>query len=111
MNVESIREYCISKPDAEECFPFDEVTLVFKVFGKMFAIVPLDNPSWIGLKCDPERAVELRDEYPDEIVPGNHLNKKHWNSVIFNGRLDYRLVVELIDHSYSLVLPRKARKK
>ena len=101
MNVESIREYCLSKPGSFDCFPFDEETLVFKVVKKIFAIVPLEKKGRIALKCDPERAIELREHY-DGITPGWHLSKKHWNDVDFQ-IVDGPLVRELIDHSYALV--------
>ncbi len=82
MNVEEIRTYCLAKPDVEECFPFDEETLVFKANGKMFLLVGLtDQPLRFNAKCDPERAVELREQY-DCIIPGYHMSKIHWNTVI-----------------------------
>ena len=97
-------DYCMSRKGAEETFPFDDVTLVFKVKGKMFAILPTDSTSTvIALKCDPERAIELREQY-EAITAGYHLNKKHWNSVEVDGRLSLKLVYELIDHSYDLVV-------
>lgn len=102
MNIESAREYCMSLKGVTEEFPFDDVTLVFKVMGKMFAIIPLEKPASISLKCDPERAVELR-EHHSAITPGWHLNKKHWNSVSLLEGLAYDFVQELIKHSYDLV--------
>ncbi len=112
MNIEAFRMYCLSKKGVEETFPFDNVTLVFKVMGKMFAVTGLDNPEFtVTLKCDPERALRLREDHP-EIVPGYHTNKKHWNTVSFEGSLDDRFLCELIDHSYDLVvqqLPRKLK--
>lgn len=114
LNVESIREYCLSKPGAEETFPFDEVTLVFKVGGKMFALLPLEKADRMNLKCDPDYAIELREKYPEEIVPGWHSNKKHWNTVIFNLGLSEKLGFHLINHSYELVvskLPKKLREE
>ncbi len=113
MNIEQIREYCLSKPGAEESLPFDEDTLVFKVGGKMFALLSLENGSAVNLKCQPVKAVELRERYP-EIVPGYHMNKKHWNTVIYNGSLPDSLIRALIDHSYELVvakLPKKLREE
>ena len=113
MNIEQIREYCLSKPSAEESLPFDEDTLVFKVGGKMFALLSLENGSSVNLKCQPEKAVELRERY-SEIVPGYHMNKKHWNTVIYNGSLPDSLIRALIDHSYELVvakLPKKLREE
>ncbi|MEM7037428.1 MAG: MmcQ/YjbR family DNA-binding protein [Bacteroidota bacterium] len=109
MNVEQIREYCLSLPATMETFPFDEVTMVFKVANKMFALMGLEKPDRINLKCDPERAVELREEW-EEIQPGWHMSKKHWNTVHLNGRLRWEMVKELIDHSYELVV-KSLRKK
>lgn len=111
MNIEDIREYCLSKKGADESFPFDEDTLVFKVGGKMFALMSLEEGASINLKCEPEKAIELRERYL-EIKPGYHMNKKHWNTVLYNGSLSDKMIKELIDHSYSLVvkgLPKKVR--
>lgn len=112
MNIEAFREYCLSKKGVEETFPFDESTLVFKVMGKIFAITGLDSPEFtVNLKCDPGRAVELREEYP-EVCPGWHMNKKHWNTVAFETGLSDAMLLELIDHSYELVvkgLPKKVQ--
>jgi predicted DNA-binding protein (MmcQ/YjbR family) len=114
MHIEAFREYCLSKPGVEECFPFDEVTLVFKVMGKMFALTGLDSDEFsVNLKCDPDRALDLREQY-DEVQPGYHMNKQHWNTVSFEGSLPQALLTELIDHSYNLVrasLPAKLRKE
>lgn len=107
MNIEQLHQYCISKKGVTEHFPFDEVTLVFKVMGKMYALTGLD--SWekgeykINLKCDPEWAEELRGEY-DGINPGWHMNKTHWNTVTINEDVTDSLVFELIDHSYDTVV-------
>ena len=103
MNIEEFREYCLSRPDVTEGFPFDNDTLVFKAAGKMFALANIEKFEFINLKCDPDRAVQLREEHP-EIRPGYHMNKQHWNSVYVNGRLDNRLIRELIDHSYELII-------
>lgn len=111
MCLEEIRTYCLSKPFTEEAFPFDNVTLVFKVAGKMFALINVDEVRSINLKCDPERAIELREQH-DGILPGYHMSKKHWNTVSLNGTVDRSLVLKLIDHSYELVyasLPKKTR--
>lgn len=112
MNIEELRDYCLSLPAVTEHFPFDEVTLVFKVKDKMFALIPLDNPqAQIALKCDPERAIALREEY-SAIVPAWHFNKKHWNTVLMDASLSGSFVCELIKHSYDLVvagLPKKLR--
>jgi predicted DNA-binding protein (MmcQ/YjbR family) len=104
MNIEAIREYCLSKKGAEEDYPFDEETLVFKVSGKMFALIPLEKfPLQINLKCDPEKAIELREEY-DCIQPGWHMSKKHWNTVILEGNIRWNDLKEWIDHSYNEVV-------
>ena len=111
MNIEILREHCLSKPATEECFPFDEDTLVFKVMGKMFALTSLREPTTVNLKCEPEYAVELREQHT-EIIPGFHMNKNLWNTVSFEGNLDDRFIVSLIDHSYDQVvakLPKKVR--
>lgn len=105
MNIEEFRNYCLSKKGVTESFPFDEKTLVFKVMGKMFALTGLEhNPATANLKCDPERSVELREQYPDQIYPGYHMDKKHWNTVEIERNLPPKLIVELIDHSYGLVV-------
>ena len=103
MNIEEIREYCISKPFTEETFPFDDVTLVFKVRGKMFMMLPLDEPYFISMKCDPERAIELRERYQG-IQGAYHMNKKYWNQVSIKGDIPDKLIKELIDHSFELVV-------
>ncbi len=113
MNPECLRAYCLSLPAVTEEFPFDEQTLVFKVKGKIFALTDVDSFASINLKCDPERAAELREQH-DSILPGYHMNKKHWNTVLLNGTLGEKLVKELILHSYQLVvagLPRKVREE
>lgn len=113
MNIEEFRDYCLAKKGVEDTFPFDEVTLVFKVMGKIFAITGLDAEEFkVNLKCDPERAVSLREEFPDDIQPGWHMNKKHWNTVHFENNLNHALLKELVDHSYDLIvakLPKKVR--
>ena len=82
MNIEDFRDYCLSKKGVTEAFPFDESTLVFKVLGKMFALTGLNRkPAAVNLKCDPERAMELREEYDGIIIPGYHMSKKHWNTI------------------------------
>ncbi len=104
MNIEDFREYCLSKKAVTEEFPFDEVTLVFKVMGKMFALTGLDKEEFkVNLKCDPEYALELREEHI-EIIEGWHMSKKHWNTVEFETGLDSRFLCELIDHSYDMVV-------
>lgn len=104
IDIEKIREYCLAKREVTEGFPFDEKTLVFKVCGKMFALMGLEAlPKSINLKCDPERSLQLRDEY-ESIRAGYHMNKKHWNTVTFDDDLPVHLLLELIDHSYNLVV-------
>lgn len=103
MNIEEFREYCISKPGVTEEFPFDANTLVFKVMGKMFALTDLVDEFSLNLKCDPEHAIELREQFP-AIRPGYHMNKVHWNTVKMDGSLNQKLILELIDHSYQLVV-------
>lgn len=112
MDIESIREFCLTKPGTTEGFPFDEVTLVFKVGGKIFCLMSLEkNPGRINLKCDPEEAISLRETHPS-IIPGYHMNKKNWNTVILDGSIEESLVRQMIDNSYDLVffsLPAKIR--
>ena len=104
MNIESITTYCLSKNGAFEDFPFDEETLVFKVGGKMFALIPLEKiPLQINLKCDPEKAVELREQFED-VQPGWHMSKKHWNTVILDGSIRWNDLKDWIDHSYDEVV-------
>jgi len=113
MNIELIREYCLGKPRGTESFPFDEVTLVFKVAGKIFVLLNLDGNLSINLKCDPEKALELREHYP-EVRPGFHMNKRLWNTVLLDGTLDNDMVKSWIDDSYNLVvakLPKNVREK
>ena len=110
MNIEEIRLHCLAKDDVEEGFPFGVDTLVFKVKGKMFLLVGLSNdPLQFNAKCDPDRAVELRDQY-DCILPGYHMNKTHWNTVVIDNTLSKRQLKELIDHSYELVAGAKKKK-
>ncbi len=109
MNIESFREYCLQKPGVTEEFPFDESTLVFKVMGKMFSATGIDNFASVNLKCDPERAVELREEN-EGILPGYHMSKKHWNTVLCDGSVSDELILELTDHSYDLVVAKLTRK-
>ena len=102
MNVEELREYCLSKKGVTEDMPFGEDTLVFRVMDKIFLLTNLEGELRINLKCDPARAIELREENP-AVIPGYHMNKKHWNTVIMDGSLTRKLVLSLIDHSYELV--------
>ena len=113
MNVESIRDYCLSLPAATEYFPFDETTLAFRVVDKIFAMIDLEDTQWFVLKCDPDYALELRDRHP-EITGAWHMNKKHWNQIDLEGLLPDELIQKLISHSYDLVvkkLPRKTREQ
>ncbi len=104
MNIEEFRVYCLSKPMVMEDFPFDQTTLVFKVCGKIFALTGLNNIEFeVNLKCDPDRAVELREAY-ESIRAGFHMNKKHWNTVIVDGSFSNDLFRDLIDHSYDMVV-------
>lgn len=104
MNIEAIREYILQKPSVTEGFPFGEDTLVFKVKGKIFFLAALDSsPLQFNVKCDPEKAMQLREEYPDTVLPGYHMNKKHWNTIVVDGRLSAKQLKEMIDHSYALV--------
>lgn len=103
MNIEEIRQYCLKKKGVTEEFPFDEETLVFKVMGRIFILASLDSiPLQFNLKCDPEKAIELREEY-EAVQPGYHMNKKHWNTVIIDGSISNGKIFEWIDHSYNLV--------
>jgi len=104
MNIEDFRNFCIKKPGVKEEFPFGPETLVFKVGGKIFALTGLDNSDFsVNLKCDPDYAEELREKHT-EVQPGYHMNKKHWNTVNFEGSLSEEFLSELINHSYELVL-------
>ena len=112
MDILDLRDHCLNKPHVTESFPFGPDVLVFKVAGKMFALVNIRSAdASVNLKCDPERAVELREHHP-EIMPGYHMNKKMWNTVSLTGALSEALIRELADHSYTLIvesLPRKTR--
>lgn len=103
MNIEELREYCLSKKGVTESFPFDETTLVFKVMGKMFALTDTEDEFSINLKCDPEKAIELREKYP-AVQPGYHMNKKHWNTIYIDGSLSDDILKTLIEDSYNLVV-------
>ena len=104
MNVESFRDYCLSKPAATEGTPFGPDNIVFKVHGKMFALLALDEvPTAVNLKCDPDLALELRDRY-EQVQPGYHMNKKHWNTVVLDGVIPTKEISKMIDDSYELVV-------
>ena len=114
MNIELFREYCLAKKGVTESFPFDKVTLVFKVMGKMFCICPLERtPSQVNLKCDPEWSAELREKYDGHIYAGFHMNKVHWNTIEIE-HIPNDLIFELTDHSYELIVakfPKKIREE
>ena len=103
MNIETFRNYCLSKKGVREDFPFDETTIVFKIGSKMFALTDIESlPFSVNLKCEPEKAIELREQY-ESITPGWHMNKKHWNTVCPDSRLPLSLFYEMVDNSYNLV--------
>lgn len=105
MNIETLREYVLQKPLVTEGFPFAETTLVFKVNNKVFLLLPLDaGQLQFNVKCNPDKAIELRDEYADSVFPGYHMNKKHWNTVIANGSLSNKQLLQMVDESYDLVV-------
>lgn len=111
MNIEEFRDYCLAKKGVTESFPFDEQTLVFKVMGKMFALSGLERqPAKANLKCDPERSIELREEFDGLINPGFHMSKLHWNTIELEMNLPHKLILELIDHSYDLVVEKLTMK-
>lgn len=110
MNIEQFREYCLAKKGVTEDLPFGPDTLVFKVMGKMFALSALERlPPQVNLKCDADRVVELREEYDGAIIPGYHMNKVHWNTLMLD-ELPPKLISELVDHSYSLVVSKFTKK-
>ena len=110
MNIEAIREYILQKLSVTEGFPFGEDTLVFKVKDKIFLLAGLDHsPLQFNVKCDPDKAIEWRDEYPESVLPGYHMNKKHWNTIIVDARLSAKQLKEMIDDSYELVSPKKSK--
>jgi predicted DNA-binding protein (MmcQ/YjbR family) len=113
MNIEKVRLYCLKKEFVTESFPFNEVTLVFKVMNKIFCLAILTPPHLINLKCDPELAVELREKY-EAVSPGYHMNKTHWNTIMLDGSIPDKLIKSWIDHSYDLIvksMPQKDSKK
>jgi predicted DNA-binding protein (MmcQ/YjbR family) len=110
MNIEDLREYCMSLKGVTESFPFGETTLVFKVGDKIFSIANLEGDLSVALKNDPEKNIELREEYP-AVIPGYHLNKKHWNTVKIDGSLSDDMIKNLIDESYDLVVLSLTNKK
>ena len=104
MNIEALREYVLQKKEVTEGFPFGDTVLVFKVKSKIFLLVPLDTAHLqFNVKCDPEKAIELRETYPRAVLPGYHMNKKHWNTVIVDGTLSAKQLLEMVDESYNLI--------
>ena len=110
MNIEAIREYCLSLPNTSECFPFDNTTLVFKVGTKMFGLVKLEQPFSMNLKCEPERAIELREQYTF-VKPGFHMNKKHWNTIDDIEQVPSHQLKSFINDSYNLVFKSLTKKE
>ncbi len=110
MNIEEFRDYCLAKSAVTEGLPFDETTLVFKVMGKMYALTDTGDDFSLNLKCDPERAIELRAQYP-AVIPGYHMNKKHWNTINVDGSMNDELLYELVDHSYDLIVKSLTKEK
>ncbi len=109
MDLEKVRLQCLSKLGASESFPFDNQTLVFKVGGKIFALLDVEHTDTINLKCEPEKAIELRERFIS-VIPGYHMNKKHWNTIQFNKDLSDQLIFDCIDHSYQLVFQSLSKK-
>ncbi|MDO4780301.1 MAG: MmcQ/YjbR family DNA-binding protein [Bacteroides sp.] len=110
MNIEEFRDYCLSFKGAKECLPFDDKTLVFTVMDKMFCLTDIDSFDMINVKCDPDEAIMLREQYP-EVIPGYHMNKKHWNSILTNGEITDAQYKEWIKNSYDIVVSKLPKKK
>ncbi len=111
MNIETIRNYCLQKPNAEETLPFGPDVIVFKVNNKVFLLLPLNaEVLQFNVKCDPELALELREQYTS-VLPGYHMNKKHWNTIMVDGSVSSAKIKEWIDHSYNLITESRNRKK
>ena len=113
MNLEELRDYCLLKPGATEGLPFGDDTLVFKVGGKMFLLASIKDGNRFNVKCDPELAIELREQHP-EVIPGYHMNKTMWNTVYMDGTLSYKQLKDMVDHSYDLIvksLPKKVQEE
>ncbi len=109
MNIEELREYCIAKKFVTESFPFDEEVLVFKVMNKMFLLTNINKDLSMNVKCDPEKAIELREQY-SSVLPGWHMNKKHWNTVDIDGSISDDLLKKWIDDSYDLIVSKLPKK-
>ncbi len=110
MDIELLREYCLKKKGVTESMPFGPDVLVFKVMDKMFALTNLEGEFRIALKCDPDYAIELRENYPS-VIPGYHMNKKHWNTIIVDGSIQDKLIFEWINDSYNLIVESLPKKK
>lgn len=114
MDLGDFVEYCSDKAGVTDSFPFDEHVLVFKVMNKMFALANASEFVSVNLKCDPEKAIDLRERYPETVISGYHMNKSHWNTVFVNRDLKDSDIYKLIDHSYELIvksLPKKIREE
>lgn len=111
MNIEEYREFCLSFPGTSEDLPFNDNALCFKVLGKIFSICDITKFESINLKCDPQKAVELREQFPEQVHPGYHMNKKHWNTIGMHGNLSDILIKEWITDSYNLVVANLPKKK
>lgn len=112
MNIETLRDYTLTLASVEEGFPFGDDTLVFKMNNKIFLLVSLSaKPLQFNVKCDPEKAIELRESYPESVLPGYHMNKKHWNTIIVNGNLSNNELQQMITESYRLVKGKSGLKK
>jgi predicted DNA-binding protein (MmcQ/YjbR family) len=109
MNIEEFRSYCLSKPGTSESLPFDNNTLVFKVLDKMFAACDIAEFQSFNAKCDPVKAIELREQYSG-IIPGYHMNKRHWNTILTDGSVPDKVLIYLINHSYELVVSKISKK-
>ncbi len=109
MNIEEVRLFCTNKAGVTEGFPFDSTTLVFKVVGKMFALLSLSGKQSITLKCDPAKAIELREHYT-AVQPGYHMNKKHWNTIVLDDSIPDNLIKEWVTESYDLIVAKLSKK-
>lgn len=110
MDIESLRIYCLSLPEVTESFPFDESTLVFKVNDKMFLLTDLIDQFAMTVKCDPEKAIEIREQY-SSVIPGYHMNKKYWNTVLIDGSVSDNILIEWVNDSYNLVKAGNKKRK
>jgi len=109
MNIEELRDYCLSKKGVTESFPFDEEVLVFKVMNKMFLLTNINKDLSMNVKCDPEKAIELREQY-SSVLPGWHMNKKHWNTVDIDGSIPDHILKGWVDNSYDLIVASLTKK-